>query len=413
MQYELLKLLAGERGACSPRVGDDDQSIYGWRGATIDNLKRLPQPTIPALKVIPLEQNYRSTGQHPARRQRGDRATTRSSYEKKLWSELGDGEPVRVRRVRRRGARGRARGRAHRVAARREQRHELRDFAVAVPRQPPGRACSSRRCARRGIPYKVSRRAELLRPRRDPRPLRLAAPARQQRRRPGVPARRDDAQARHRPPDARPASASFAGKLEGEPVRGAVRRVARARALHAARDRARCTSSAATVNDLEHRARTRPAARTRRRLLLGWLKDIGYEQHLHDGEDSAEARAPRAGATCSTSSTGSRSRCGGEIRATAATGVESETKSVLEVGADDLGDHQPGRARRRPERRHAVDPARRQGPRVAARRCSPASTKGCCRSAASDDEEHDGRARIEEERRLMYVGITRARSTLA
>ena len=59
-QYELLKALVGEQGIFTA-VGDDDQSIYGWRGATIENLKRLPQD-YPNLKVIPLEQNYRSTG---------------------------------------------------------------------------------------------------------------------------------------------------------------------------------------------------------------------------------------------------------------------------------------------------------------------------------------------------------------
>ncbi|MEP7283805.1 MAG: UvrD-helicase domain-containing protein, partial [Rubrivivax sp.] len=60
VQYDLLKALVGPDG-CFTAVGDDDQSIYGWRGATIDNLKRLPQD-YPDLKVIALEQNYRSTG---------------------------------------------------------------------------------------------------------------------------------------------------------------------------------------------------------------------------------------------------------------------------------------------------------------------------------------------------------------
>ena len=88
IQYGLLQLLAGERGLFTA-VGDDDQSIYGWRGATIDNLKRLPAD-YPRLKVIALEQNYRSTG-----------AILRAAncvighnpklYEKKLWSDLGDG----------------------------------------------------------------------------------------------------------------------------------------------------------------------------------------------------------------------------------------------------------------------------------------------------------------------------------
>jgi len=58
-QYELLKLLVGPRGRLTA-VGDDDQSIYGWRGATLDNLKKLPVD-YPELKVITLEQNYRST----------------------------------------------------------------------------------------------------------------------------------------------------------------------------------------------------------------------------------------------------------------------------------------------------------------------------------------------------------------
>jgi len=61
VQYELLKALVGDADrARFTAVGDDDQSIYGWRGATIDNLKRLPAE-FPSLKVIPLEQNYRST----------------------------------------------------------------------------------------------------------------------------------------------------------------------------------------------------------------------------------------------------------------------------------------------------------------------------------------------------------------
>ncbi|RZI62209.1 MAG: ATP-dependent DNA helicase Rep, partial [Rubrivivax sp.] len=59
VQYELLKCLVGDR-AMFTAVGDDDQSIYGWRGATIENLKKLPVD-FPQLKIIPLEQNYRST----------------------------------------------------------------------------------------------------------------------------------------------------------------------------------------------------------------------------------------------------------------------------------------------------------------------------------------------------------------
>jgi ATP-dependent DNA helicase Rep len=135
VQYELLKLLAGEAGMFTA-VGDDDQSIYGWRGATLDNLKRLPAD-YPALKVIPLEQNYRSTGSI-LRAANAVIGNNPKLYEKKLWSELGERRAGAHDRVRRRGARGRARGRAHRVdPAARGSDAELRDFACCTG-QPPG-----------------------------------------------------------------------------------------------------------------------------------------------------------------------------------------------------------------------------------------------------------------------------------
>src|SRR5260221_271992 len=93
IKTELLNLLWEGRVLCTA-VGDDDQSIYGWRGATIDNLRRLPQD-FPQLKVIPLEQNYRSTG-HILRAANMVIANNPKLFEKKLWSAFGDGEPVRV-----------------------------------------------------------------------------------------------------------------------------------------------------------------------------------------------------------------------------------------------------------------------------------------------------------------------------
>jgi ATP-dependent DNA helicase Rep len=59
MQYELVKMLA-EKRQCLTAVGDDDQSIYAWRGAKPENLVQLSKD-FPTLKVIKLEQNYRST----------------------------------------------------------------------------------------------------------------------------------------------------------------------------------------------------------------------------------------------------------------------------------------------------------------------------------------------------------------
>ncbi len=96
-QYELLKLLIGHPERSDARftaVGDDDQSIYGWRGATLDNLRRLPQD-FPPLRVIKLEQNYRSTSAI-LRAANNVIQLNPKLFPKTLFSELGEGEPVRV-----------------------------------------------------------------------------------------------------------------------------------------------------------------------------------------------------------------------------------------------------------------------------------------------------------------------------
>ncbi len=92
-QYELLKLLVGPRAAFTA-VGDDDQSIYGWRGATLENLERLGRD-YPALRVIKLEQNYRSC---VTILQAANRLIAHNPklHEKTLWSALGTGDPITV-----------------------------------------------------------------------------------------------------------------------------------------------------------------------------------------------------------------------------------------------------------------------------------------------------------------------------
>ncbi|WP_338862482.1 UvrD-helicase domain-containing protein [Mycetohabitans rhizoxinica] len=92
-QYELLKLLAGPRAAFTA-VGDDDQAIYGWRGATLENLAQL-QVDFPRLKVIKLEQNYRSTVRI-LNAANSVIAQNPKLFEKKLWSEHGMGDTITV-----------------------------------------------------------------------------------------------------------------------------------------------------------------------------------------------------------------------------------------------------------------------------------------------------------------------------
>ncbi|HEY7873077.1 MAG TPA: UvrD-helicase domain-containing protein [Rudaea sp.] len=92
-QYRLLKALAGARGAFTC-VGDDDQSIYAWRGANPGNLDELARD-YPALKVIKLEQNYRCSGRI-LRAANALIAHNPHVHEKRLWSEHREGAPIRV-----------------------------------------------------------------------------------------------------------------------------------------------------------------------------------------------------------------------------------------------------------------------------------------------------------------------------
>ena len=92
-QYELVKQLVGVSGRLTV-VGDDDQSIYAWRGAQPENLSLLKQD-FPKLEVIKLEQNYRSTGRI-LKAANQLIANNPHDFEKKLWSELGYGDPIRV-----------------------------------------------------------------------------------------------------------------------------------------------------------------------------------------------------------------------------------------------------------------------------------------------------------------------------
>ena len=92
-QYRLLQKLTGVRAAFTA-VGDDDQAIYGWRGASVDNLQQLSSD-YPHLHVVKLEQNYRST----VRILKAANSLISNNpklFEKRLWSELGHGDALQI-----------------------------------------------------------------------------------------------------------------------------------------------------------------------------------------------------------------------------------------------------------------------------------------------------------------------------
>lgn len=92
-QYKLVSMLTHGRGQFTA-VGDDDQAIYGWRGADVENLRQLTTD-FSQLKVIKLEQNYRST----VRILRAANQVISNNpklFEKKLWSDLGTGDLIQI-----------------------------------------------------------------------------------------------------------------------------------------------------------------------------------------------------------------------------------------------------------------------------------------------------------------------------
>lgn len=94
-QYQLVKtLVGGSNGKGLTAVGDDDQSIYAWRGAKPENLVQL-ETDFPDLHLVKLEQNYRSMGRILALANHVIKNNPRP-FDKKLWSDLGFGDPITI-----------------------------------------------------------------------------------------------------------------------------------------------------------------------------------------------------------------------------------------------------------------------------------------------------------------------------
>ena len=93
IQYQFIKILHNQNNHIFC-VGDDDQSIYGWRGAKIENIQKIENDFKP-IKVIKLEQNYRSTG-NILSASNAVIANNQNRLEKSLWTQSGDGELINV-----------------------------------------------------------------------------------------------------------------------------------------------------------------------------------------------------------------------------------------------------------------------------------------------------------------------------
>ncbi|WP_110707438.1 DNA helicase Rep [Salinicola lusitanus] len=150
-QYQLVKMLMDERATFTV-VGDDDQSIYAWRGARPENLVTLGED-FPRLNVIKLEQNYRSTATI-LRAANTLIANNPHVYEKTLWSDMGQGDPIRV--VVNRHEEAEAERVAGEILTRRiKERAEWRDFAVLYRGNFQARLLELK-LQHHQIPYKLS-----------------------------------------------------------------------------------------------------------------------------------------------------------------------------------------------------------------------------------------------------------------
>lgn len=408
-QYELLKLLVGERARFTA-VGDDDQSIYGWRGATLDNLKKLPID-FPQLRVIKLEQNYRSTSAilRAANHVIGPNPKL---FPKTLWSDLGEGEPVRVVDA------DNEEHEAERAVARIQSlranspHKEWRDFAILYRANHMAR--SFEQALRRAqIPYKVSGgqsffdKAEIrdlcawlrliTNNNDDPAFLRSATTPKR-----GI----GHTTLGQLGTFATQYKLSLFEALFSHSLPSAVN----SRAITALHEFGR------QVNDLEYRARHTVGHEAAHAFLLQWLKDIGYEQYLYDSEENEKIAAARwtnvmdfidwvAG------------RCGGKMEDDGAgVQVESERKSLLEVVQtialiSTLSDREQDQNVVTLSTLHASKGL--EWPHVMLVGVNEGLLPFKTDDADSDLSAELLALRVQEERRLMYVGITRAQRTLA
>jgi ATP-dependent DNA helicase Rep len=407
IQYELLKSLVGER-AMFTAVGDDDQSIYGWRGATIDNLRRLPQE-FPQLKVIPLEQNYRSTGSI-LRAANCVIGNNPKLFEKKLWSAFGDGEPVRV--VECDGEEHEAERAVARIISLRGDggtaasggEVAYKDFAILYRANHLARVFE-KALRKANIPYKVSGGQSFF----DRTEIRdLCAWLRLWVNNDDDPAflRAITTPKRGIGHQTLAGLGEFSGKwkvslfeaLFAESLGAALP----ARAVGSLHEFGRY------VNDLQYRAAHTTGAEEAKTFLMEWLKDIDYEKHLLESEDSEKAAANRWSNVLDFIDWMAK-RCGGQIENDGGVSVEVERKTVLDVAQTisviiSLAERSEEQDQVTLSTLHASKGL--EWPHVVL----VGVNEGLLPFRSEDEDMTE--LRIEEERRLMYVGITRARSTL-
>jgi len=435
-QYEMLKLLVGcepdgsraahlEGDARFTAVGDDDQSIYGWRGATLDNLKKLPVD-FPTLKVVKLEQNYRSTSAI-LRAANNVIGPNPKLFPKNLWSDLGEGEPVRVidaDNEEHEAERAVARIQSLRVegtlAQAGAQYREFKDFAVLYRANHQAKPFE-KALRKANIPYKVSGgqsffdRAEI----RD-----LCAWFR-------LWANNDDDPAFLRA-ITNPKRGIGHQTLSGLGVFASQYKLSLFEALFSSSLAAVLPSRAVGslhefgryVSDLQFRARHTQGAEDARVFLADWLKEIGYEKHLHDGEESDKIAAAKWSNVLEFCDWMAQ-RCGGQMDDTAGLTTAREVKNLLEVSQtiallSTISERENDQnvvtlstlhAAKGLEWPHVMLVGVTEGMLPFKLREQAEGADAAPAGAASAQEA--GEAHLQEERRLMYVGITRAQRSLA
>jgi ATP-dependent DNA helicase Rep len=407
-QYELLKLLVGERGRFTA-VGDDDQSIYGWRGATLDNLRKLPQD-YPSLKVVKLEQNYRSTSAI-LRAANNVIQPNPKLFPKTLFSELGEGEPVRVVDC------DSEEHEAERVVARIQSIRangmgkDWKDFAVLYRANHQARVFEQA-LRKAQIPYKVSGgqsffdRAEIrdlcawlrLWVNNDDDPAFLRAVTTPKR---GI---------GHTTLQSLGTFASkYRQSLFEALFSSSLGSVLPSRAVGSLHEFGRY------VNDLEFRARHTMGAEDARAFLGDWLKDIGYEKHLYDSEDNEKLAASRWTNVLEFCDWMAQ-RCGGQIDDAAGVTMASEKKSLLEVAQtisllSTISEREQDQNVVTLSTLHAAKGL--EWPHVVLAGCVEGLLPFKPEDEAGKVVDESVVQRLQEERRLMYVGITRAQRSLA